>query len=201
MADKTYMVAFEIAGPAAMFSRPDTGSAPVSYPAPTYSALIGMFEAVARIKSAYIKPTHVEICAPIEYHRYFNNYGGPLRETGKSNFQLAATILTNVCYKVFGEVTEIDQAPYRNNHLHALQEMFIRRLKQGSFYFTPCLGWKEFTPTYFGVLRKDTRPDRSINLTIPSMLFSMYDSPTCGKVKPRYKQNVKVVEGVLRYDE
>lgn len=194
-------MAFEVAAPAAIFSRPDTGSAPVSYPAPTFSALIGMFEAVARIKSAYIKPTHVEICAPIEYHRYFNNYGGPLRESGKSNFQLAATILTNVCYRVFGEVTQIDRAPYRNNHLHALQEMYTRRLKQGSFHHTPCLGWREFTPSYFGMLRDLTKPDQSINLTIPSMLFSMYDSPICGKVRPKFKQDVKIVEGVLRYDQ
>jgi CRISPR-associated Cas5-like protein len=37
-------IAFEIAGPAAMFARPDTGSTPTSYPVPTFSAAIGMFE-------------------------------------------------------------------------------------------------------------------------------------------------------------
>lgn len=200
MENKTYRTSFEVSAPAAMFSRPDTGSTPISYPAPTFSALIGMFEAVARIKSAYIMPKYVEICTPIEYHRYFNNYGGPLRESGKKNFQLAATILTNVCYKVYGEVDEITDSPNENNHLHALQEMFLRRLKQGSFFTTPCLGWKEFTPSYFGPLREQTKPDKSINLTIPSMLYSMYDSPSCGKVRPKYKQNVKIVEGVLRYD-
>ena len=52
-----YEVQFEIAGPAAMFTRPDTGATPVSYPAPTYSAAKGMFESIARINSAYIKPT------------------------------------------------------------------------------------------------------------------------------------------------
>jgi len=43
-----YPVEFEIEGPAAMFARPDTGAAPISYPVPTWSACKAMFEAVAR---------------------------------------------------------------------------------------------------------------------------------------------------------
>jgi len=197
---RKYQVEFEVQGYAAMFTRPDTGAAPVSYPAPTFSAVKGMFESVARIKSAYIKPLRVEICTPIIYHRYHNNYHGPLRKAGKSNFQLTATILSDVCYKIFGVVEEIEKAPYANNHLHALQEMFNRRLKQGSFYYTPCLGWKEFVPFYFGPLRNSTQVDKSLNLVIPSMLYSMFDAPENGKVKPLFKQNVEIVEGVLNYD-
>ena len=45
---KVYECAFEIAGPTAMFTRPDTGATPVSYPAPTYSAAKAMFEAILR---------------------------------------------------------------------------------------------------------------------------------------------------------
>jgi len=60
--DKKYDVFLEIAGPLAMFTRPDTGAAPVSYPAPTYSAAKGIFESIAWYESAYIKPTKVEIC-------------------------------------------------------------------------------------------------------------------------------------------
>ncbi|MDP2365487.1 MAG: CRISPR-associated protein Cas5, partial [Ignavibacteria bacterium] len=107
--EKLYEVQFEIAGPAAMFTRPDTGATPVSYPAPTYSATKGMFESIARIKSAFIKPTRVEICAPIHYHRYTNNYHGPLRKSGTNNFQLFATILTNVCYRIYGIVEELER--------------------------------------------------------------------------------------------
>ena len=199
--NKTYQVEFEVQGYAAMFTRPDTGAAPVSYPAPTFSAVKGMFESVARIKSAYIKPIRVEICKPIIYHRYFNNYRGPLRKPNTPNFQLTATILSDVCYKIYGVVEEIDKAPYANNHLHALQEMFIRRLKQGSFYYTPCLGWKEFVPSYFGPLRNSILVEKSINLQIPSMLYSMFDTPENGKVRPSFKQNVRIVEGVLNYDQ
>ncbi|MHB1406384.1 MAG: CRISPR-associated protein Cas5 [Desulfitobacteriaceae bacterium] len=200
MITKDYPVEFEVQGHAAMFTRPDTGAAPVSYPAPTFSAAKGMFESVARIKSAYFKPIKVEICAPIIYHRYFNNYRGPLRKANTPNFQLTATILSDVCYKIYGIVEEQDEAPYGNNHLHALQEMFIRRLRQGSFRYTPCLGWKEFVPSYFGPIRDSTIADKSINLVIPSMLYSMFDTPENGNIKPLFKQDVKIVEGVLNYD-
>ena len=131
----TYSVAMEIEGPAAIFTRPDSGASFVSYPAPTYSAVKGMFECVARWKSAYIQPTRVEICKPIQFQSYATNYGGPLQNpkqiAKKSSYQLSSTILIDVCYKVYGEVTELSSAPGDNNHLHALQELFQRRLKQG----------------------------------------------------------------------
>ena len=63
-----YAVGMEIAGPAAMFTRPDTGGSFVSYPAPTYSAAKGIFESIARLRSAFIRPVRVEICRPIQYH-------------------------------------------------------------------------------------------------------------------------------------
>jgi len=103
-----YIVSFEIAGPAAMFTRPDTGSTPVSYPVPTRSAAIGMFDAVLRRPHMYVQPTLVEICKPVRFERFITNYGGPLRKpaqiTGNNNFQLIATILVDVCYRIYGEV-------------------------------------------------------------------------------------------------
>lgn len=57
-----YDVQFEVEGPAAMFARPDTGSTPISYPVPTFSAAKGMFEAVLRRPHVYVQPTLVEIC-------------------------------------------------------------------------------------------------------------------------------------------
>jgi CRISPR-associated protein Cas5d len=86
----SYEVAIEVAGPLAMFARPDTGSAPTSYPAPTLSACIGIFESIARFRSgdAWIVPTKVEICkrrgaagGAVSYQRYATNYGGPLRKS------------------------------------------------------------------------------------------------------------------------
>lgn len=202
---RLYEVSFEIAGPAAMFTRPDTGATPVSYPAPTFSAAKGMFESIVRVKSAYIKPTKVEICAPIRYHRYTTNYGGPLRKSNQlskgSSYQLFATILVNVCYRIYGVVSELG-VPRRDevtttNHLHLLKEKFERRLRNGRWYHVPCLGWNEFTPSYVGPFRPETNVDESIEQIIPSMLFSVFVAP--GEYAPTYRQDVWIKKGVLEY--
>ncbi|MBC7820173.1 MAG: CRISPR-associated protein Cas5 [Planctomycetaceae bacterium] len=41
-----YQVCCEISGPTAMWTRPDTGDAPVSYPAPSFAAVKGIFESI-----------------------------------------------------------------------------------------------------------------------------------------------------------
>src|SRR5438552_894 len=106
----TYPIALEIAGPAAMFTRPDTGATPISYPVPSYSAAKAMFEAVLWRSNIYVRPTRVEICKPIRYERYVTNYGGPLRKAtqirGDNNYQLIATILVDVCYCIYAEAKE-----------------------------------------------------------------------------------------------
>ncbi len=202
---KKYKVKFEIAGPAAMFTRPDTGATPVSYPAPTYSAAKGMFESIVRLKSAYIRPTKVEICAPILYHRYTTNYGGPSRKNNQlkkgSSYQLFATILVDVCYRIYGVLEELSLPPIdkvmTTNHLHLLQEKFERRLRNGRWYQVPSLGWKEFTPSYVGTFRVDTKVEESLEQVIPSMLFSVFSGP--GEYAPTYKQDVWIKKGVLEY--
>jgi CRISPR-associated protein Cas5d len=202
---KQYSVSFEIAGPAAIFTRPDTGSAFVSYPAPTYSALKGMFDCVAYWKSAYIRPISVDICKPVQFQRYATNYGGPLRKNnqraGGSSYQLFATILIDVCYKVHGVVAEAAPSPGRNNHLHALQEMFERRMDQGRLYRTPCLGWSEFLPTYFGPLRSSTKALEDVHIAVPSMLRRVFDRDSAGQYAPQFDQDVRIEKGVLHFAE
>ena len=196
-----YQASFEIAGPAAMFSRPDTGSSPISYPAPTKSALKSIFECVVFSNQAYFVPERVEICSPVVFSKYTTNYGGPLRKSGTSNFQRFATILENVCYKVYGTIGSYNSPRQGENPRHKLQEIFVRRLAQGQFFRTPFLGWKEFTPSYFGPLRETTQVDPTVNLIIPSMLATMYTRPTQGTVDPSYLQNIKIEGGVLQYVE
>lgn len=201
--EKTYDVSFEIAGHAAMFTRPDTGAAQVSYPAPTFSAAKGMFESIARWKSACICPTKVEICAPIRYHKYTTNYGGPLRKDNQiskgASYQLPATILIDVCYRIYGIVKELSASPNGNNHVHALQEVFYRRLKTGRLHYTPCLGWKEFVPSYVGVFREDTKKQEDINIMIPSMLYEVFDNLSNGQVSPSFIVNAEIKNGELSY--
>lgn len=200
---KRYKVYFEIEGPNAMFTRPDTGSSFVSYPAPTFSAAKGMFESVARLKSAYVKPVKTEICMPIQYEKYATNYGGPLRKanqiTQKASYQHMAMILTNVCYRIYGEIKLCGKEPEGVNSRHALQDIFLRRLSRGQCWHSPCLGWKEFVPSYFGPFRSKTKVETSINEVIPSMLVSPFDAPVNGNLVATYSQNVKIESGVLRY--
>lgn len=201
---KNYQVQMELQGPTAMWTRPDTGSALVSGPIPTFSASKGLFESIARLKSAYIRPTRVEICAPLKTYRYTTNYSqGPLRKgsqiRGGDAFQLPAVVLANVCYRLYGEVEEATPAPGATNHRHALQEMFNRRLQKGQCFRPVCLGWSEFLASYWGPFRDSTKIESSINLTVPTMLHSVFDLAVAGKVAPRFVQNVKIENGVLEY--
>ena len=201
------LISLEVVGPAAMFTRPDTGAAPISYPVPTYSATKGLFEAVAWRRSVYIRPIRVEICTPIRYERYITNYGGPLRKptqiTRNNNYQLNATILADVHYRLYAEVREKRRGGKRD-HAKELWERFNDRLTNGQTYYTPCLGWKEFVPSYFGPIREKDRngrkiePDKNVNIIIPSLLHSMWNR---GKIKPTFRQNVEIREGLMNYED
>ena len=214
---KPYEVRFEVEGPAAMFSRPDTGSTPISYPVPTYSAAKGMFEAVLRRPHVYIHPTHVEICKPIRFERYLTNYGGPLRK-GKdiredNSYQFMATILVDVCYRVYGEIRlkqmstrgrEKPQLRPRRGHdwRPRFKDLFDERLERGQSFYTPCLGWKEFVPTYFGPFRDQDKHGQTIKpvitdeIYIPAMLISLWDNR---KYKPSFCERW-IVNGVISYE-
>ena len=201
------IIALEVVGPAAMFTRPDTGATPISYPVPTYSAAKGMFEAVAWWSSVYIRPTRVEICRPIRYERYITNYGGPLRKPDQikrnNNYQLIATILVEVHYRIYAEVKGKKRSGTKDP-AKVLWERFNERLANGQTYYTPCLGWKEFVPSYFGPIRErdedgnSIEPDKTVNVGIPSLLHSMWKHR---KLQPIFRQNVEIKEGVMLYEE
>jgi len=213
----TYPIAMEIAGSTALWTRPDSGDCPTSYPAPTYSAVKGIFESVLWGPAVDVIPTKVEICKPVQYHSYVTNYGGPLRSnkacaTG-SNYQLLATVLIDVCYKLYADVK-----PNREKQMlpdsalqwdakttspgHAYQAIFNRRLKRGQCYSIPVLGWKEFTPQYFGPLRDDTRVLDSMEvINIPSMLRMVFSGGYRSPVTFVFDQEVVVEKGCLDYEK
>ena len=211
----TYPIAMEIAGITAMWTRPDSGDSPVSYPAPTYSAAKGIFESILWGPAVEVIPTKVEICKPVQYHSYVTNYGGPLRSSkacaNGSNYQLLATVLIDVCYKFYADVKpNREKQMLPENALrwdakttspgHAYQAMFNRRLKRGQCYSIPVLGWKEFTPQYFGPLRDDTRVmDSMQNINIPSMLRMVFSDGYHSPVNFLFDQDVVINKGCLSY--
>jgi CRISPR-associated protein Cas5d len=211
-----YAVAFEVAGPLAMFTRPDTGGTPTSYPIPTWSATKGLFESIAFFAdgAAWICPTKVEVCRRIgaqggrvNFQRYTTNYGGPLRKNslfnkgltpGGSSMQLFATVLYDVCYRLHGVV--VGSNHYGHNSKHYLQDLFCRRLKRGQCFRTPYFGWSEFTCSYWGSFRDDlTETDDAFSQEIPSMLLGIWSTAPRGKYAPVFCQNVRIVNGVLEY--
>jgi CRISPR-associated protein Cas5d len=156
-----------------------------------------MFESVARgffakghAPAAVFSPTKVELLKPIRYERFVTNYRGPLREQKNiakgASYQLQATILVDVHYRISAECLRINgAADDSGNAPHALQEMFDRRLAEGKSKYAPCLGWKEFLPTYFGpVITPD--PPVSVNEQIPAYLLSAWDAPVNGQYGPSF---------------
>ena len=217
--ESPYRISFEVAGPLAMFARPDTGATPTSYPVPTWSAAKGLFESIAFLSdgSAWICPTMVEICrrvnepgGRIRFQRYTTNYGGPLRKKdlfrkgtalGGSSMQFFATALSDVCYRLHADVLGSRREGHINSR-HYLKDLFERRLKQGRCFRTPCLGWSEFTCSYWGPPRDGvTEVDEALSMELPSMLLAMWDRPVTGRYTPEFRQNVNITRGVLRFEK
>lgn len=222
---KPYKVKLEISGPTALWARPDTLPNPISYVAPTFSAAKGIFEAVLRWKDVNVRPTRCEICAPVQFHRYAFNYGGPLRKSGQikngASLQIFAQVLINVCYRLHAEVDwnhgpngERAVSPDGQCAPHAYADAFVRRLESGRWFYTPCLGWKEFVPDYVGPFRYsdgtagyETEGKEfmfpavaSENQVIPAFLEMVFDRPQNGKRgSESYLRGVRVNGGVLQY--
>jgi CRISPR-associated protein Cas5d len=212
-----YKIMFEIAGPFAMWARPDTGSTPTSYPVPTWSAAKGICESIAFFNDgrAWINPKRVEICklingigGQINFQKYTNNYRGP--NSKKENFQFSTFILVDVCYRIYAVIENGSGIPLRkgDNPCHHLQALFERRLQKGQCHKTPCLGWNEFVPSYWGCLRNDkTEVDKEINLNLVSVLHKVFaEEVTLPDKKWKYQttyQNATkafIINGEFKYD-
>lgn len=216
-----YEISMEIAGPFAMWSRPDTGATPTSYPIPSWSAAKGIFESVAFFNDgkAWINPTKVEICkrknaiaGGISFQKYTNNYRGPLKQKSKVNFQFSSLILSDVCYRLYGEIENGSGShlEHGNNQCHALQAIFQRRLKNGQCHKTPTLGWNEFVPSYWGPIRDadnsvpfQTEVDKTISIDLVSMLQQVFDRAVSGNYQPKFvrDEHAIVKNGEFYYAE
>ncbi len=212
-----YPVQMEIAGPTALFSRPDAGDSPISYPAPTYSAVKAMFESVLWGEAVEIVPQKVEICAPIQWHSYATNYGGPLRKSDSikkgNNYQLFATVLVDVCYRLYAVARPNFKKEKLPPHAkewdskttapgHAYQAIFNRRLHRGQSYASLYMGWKEFAPSYFGPFRKETQVCSDMpDVKIPSMMREIFSDGYKSNYRVIYDTDVVIHRGVLVYPE
>jgi len=194
-----------------MWTRPDTGDCPVSYPAPTFSAAKGIFESVLWGPAVDVIPFKTEICKPLHFHSYNTNHNGPLRKSGTDGaYQFLATVLTDVCYRLYAYVYPARKKEALPNSArmwdkkttspgHAYAAIFERRLKSGKWFTMPFLGWKEFTPSYLGPFREDTKVEARINTVLPSMVREVFPEGYNSPLQFTYDQNVQIEEGVLHY--
>ena len=212
---KTYSVSMEIAGNTALWARPDSGDAPCSYPAPTYSAVRGIFESILWGPAVFVIPRKVELCTVPRYHSYVTNYGGPLRKSDSikkgNNYQIFATVLTDVCYRLYADVIPNPDKKILPEYArkwdgrttspgHAYQEIFTRRLLRGQSYGTISLGWSEFTPSYVGPFRDTTHVCRELpDIYIPSMLREVFPHGYRSTYRAVYDTGLCIHEGVLEY--
>jgi CRISPR-associated protein Cas5d len=198
-----YKAELEIAGDFAMFTRPDTGDAPVSYPGPTFSACKGIIESVCFLESARVIPLKVEICRPVRFQTISFNYKGPGRETkaitGDETYQRRATVLVDVCYRIYADIVRRQGHGKPGNGAHAFMDIFNRRLARQQFFTIPFLGWRAFSASYCGPFRPETTVCQSINLTIPSMLREVFPGGHGAPEAPYADSNVKIENGVLTY--
>jgi CRISPR-associated protein Cas5d len=215
--NKTYSIALEISGPTAMWTRPDSGDCPVSYPVPTYSAVKGIFESILWGQMVEVVPVKVEICAPIIYHNYNTNYGGPLRKgsvvSSGGGYQLYASVLLNPCYRLYAEIERNRTSKHKISAKarewdgkttcpeHAYQAIFNRRLSRGQCFSIPFLGWKEFAPDYVGPFRDSTRLVQDVNLRIPSMLRQVFPDGIHSDLNYIYDTDVAIENGALIFDK
>ena len=207
----------EIEGNTAIWTRLDTGDSPCSYPAPTYSAVKALFESVLWGPDILVEPTKVEICRPIQYHSYATSYGGPLRKNSVSkknnSYQLYATVLIDVCYRLYAQVrpnprkekiprTACEWDLHTTSPGHAYQEIFNRRLKRGQSFASLALGWREFTPSYFGPFRKETKVCTELpDIAIPSMLREVFPEGYRSAMRAVYDTDLVIHQGTLIYPE
>lgn len=201
----SYEIQMEVAGNTAIWTRPDSGDSPMSYPAPTYSAVKAMFESVLFWENVLIEPQKVEICKPLQYHSYATNYGGPLRISSSikadNQYQLFATVLTDVCYKLYANVRAVNYHGESTSPAHAFSDIFQRRLERGQSFATIHLGWSEFTAGYVGPFRESTTICENLpTIEIPSMLHAVFNDGYESNYRPVYDTNVRIENGVLYYN-
>lgn len=215
MHSKLYQISMEIAGNTALWARPDSGNAPCSYPAPTYSAVRGLFESILWGPAVLVIPRKVELCSVPQFYSYTTNYGGPLRKSSLikegNNYQLRATVLINVCYRFYADVIpnpDKDKLPenacrwdrHTTSPGHAYQEIFNRRLLRGQSYASLCLGWSEFTPSYVGPFRSTTHVCTELpDIYIPSMLREVFRDGYSSEYGAVYDKDLYIHQGTLEY--
>lgn len=197
-----YPVEMQVEGKLALFSRPDTGVCPRSYPVPTWSSCKGMFETVARLRHAIVIPIQSMLLGEgPRWVRMAYNYGGFYTKAGKDITQIRTQPLVNFKARIKGVAINTHRIP-SGNPAHALQEITLRRLVNGQCYRPLALGQSNFFCDYFGPPRdadSDGNPiQRSLYSENLTMVFSPHNRVVNGDFDP-VTMTAEIQEGIVDY--
>ncbi len=162
---KQRYVCIEVSGKIALFSSPQHDSRHcVSTRIPSPSAIRGIFCSIFFSKKVPVEiiPTKVEICSLGDQVYLTYNYNGDQQQ--RQNFeagipsQYRHTVYTDVCYKLWARIENLEKTSEGHNPKHLYQSYFFRNLYNYKFISVPFLGLKRYTTDYFGPLRNTTYP-------------------------------------------
>lgn len=145
------VLAVEVWGDFACFTRPECKVERMTYPVPTPSAVRGILSAIySKPGEFYWQIKKIEVLAPIQYLSFKRNE--VKRKVSKEAFlveeertQRNTVMLKDVRYRIYAEIIK------RNDFCGTLEQLYSqaeKRIKQGKCFFQPCLGTRECT-AYF----------------------------------------------------
>ena len=201
-----YPIWVEISGPFGMFADATSGSESYSYPIPPPTACRGMISSIEAVVGVDINIVAVGVCNMPIWTGYSYNSFTPLRKTNlvKNNLalQIRESVLVNPCFQILALLRNEPKLLQKHhtycsaNPAHMMQDLFMRRLRTNRCFRPVSIGRKEFLASYFGVPR--TPIQSKYNTNLPSICVEMFDNFI---VKPQFRQNVSIKNGILRYDD
>lgn len=195
-------VVVQVAGEAALFSRPELKVERVTYPVMTPSAAVGVLEAIYWKPEFRYEIVAIEVLKPIRQFTIRRNETtdvAPLKDALKGTRrvntvahrdQRNAVCLRDVAYRIHAHVVP---APHADKPAAAYRDQLRRRVRRGACFQQPYLGTREFS-CEFGC-PDDTDRQRTLNEDIGIMLHSIHRD---GSGKPRMEWFAARIEaGVL----
>ena len=198
-----FPVALQIEAPMACWTNPLSGSLYDTFPVPTRSAMKAIMEKFVPNKDVWLKPYKCHVCRPVRTQSYVTNGFTPYRIASQfandMPYTYRSSVLTDVCYQFFALVLAAEKGSQWRDKCRANQQIFYRRLRNGS----PCapiwMGRSEFVPSRVGPIDEATMPNKSVTMRIPAILDWTFDTPRNGKFGPVWRQNLQVIKGVIQY--
>lgn len=166
-------VVVQVAGPAALFSRPELKVERVSYPVMTPPAARGVLEAIFWKPEMRYRVLAVEVLKPIRQFTIRRNETsavvsldaarrGERVDTVAHRDQRNAVCLRDVAYRIHAHIEVTDRA---TKPVAAYRDQFRRRVSRGACFHQPYLGTREFSAD-FGEPDDAARQDHTEDLGV-----------------------------------